>query len=199
MNGLSYFVCMMDLEMLNDAKIKCNIHSAMLEITEYYRLLPENPNIYIVQITMVDYTKTEKEMCSFFVNMFRFISLHQSGSRFIFIKETQRFKVLLTTSFPEKNRLNFIVYNMLSIDERESLCYAQGDFKREDNKDLTLLRETIPGGGHPYEISFTNNTHLLFNSDQSVVICDNKNGEVVELNLLERPNIFVQKIAFFKP
>lgn len=199
MGGLSYFVCMMNIEMLNDAKVKCNIHPEMLEITEYYRLFPENANLYIVQITMVDYTKTEKEMGAFFARMFRFICFHQSGSRFIFVPEAQRFKVLLTNLFPKENRLKFITYNMLSIEERESLCYAQGDFKREENKTLTLLRETVPSGGHPYEISFVNNTHLLFNANQSVIICDNKNGEVVELNLLERPNLFVQKIAFFKP
>lgn len=171
--------------------VKDNIQ--MIDIVRAYPIANDKFKYWVMQLDVMDYERSPKEMCQFMIKNFSFICMRQEGSRFILVPSQVAYQQAMTRMYGPQNKAIFL-YDMLSIGDRYIAC-AGTDEEVDPNGTIKLR---LQENGNIYHVSLNNECVFLFRQEHLIQIIDTESSMAVDIDLLEGLRYFDFNVAILQ-
>lgn len=163
------------------------------EIVKEYRVTAkdESCDYHYVQLSVMDYHRSDEEICKFVLQTFPYIALHQEYSNYILVKDDQIFRGTINALY-SKDTAKYFFYDMLSIEERGA-ALEEIDKDLQDRQVHLLHFDTVSGA--TYQLNFTTDSIYLFQEESEIELFDDMTGEYLTYDITKGMDIFNFKIA----
>lgn len=193
--GLCSFVVFLTEEMYPFFVMEQQKYAQFTDVTRHYKVTSEKSkkDYHFVLLDVMDYQRSNTEICKFVLNSFTYTALHQEDSLYIFVEDEMEFREALIDLYKDKEHGKYFFYDMLSIAERYvSLLDAEPSLDAKD--DLQIIHYDSVNG-HTYQLNLGAYTVSLFQEETEVDVINNMTGEIYNIDILEGLDVFTFKIA----
>ena len=156
------------------------LYNQYVDIINHYGIPTTDPIYEVIEMGVCSGTRTVKEIIKTIEDCFPYITMHESGSNFVFVYKQDEFNRLIDDVYWTADGAGYFYYDLLSGEERYKACItgALGTYKTD--KELEILRYD-PGAGGYWERKFEPNDERLYGSDDSFFLKDDMTGEAFDV------------------
>ena len=171
--------------------VKDNVQ--MIDIVRAYPIANDKFKYWVMQLDVMDYERSPKEMCQFMIKNFSFICMRQEGSNFILVPSQVAYQQAMTRMYGPQNKAIFL-YDMLSIGDRYIACAGTD----EDIDMNGTIKMRLQENGNIYHITLNKECVFLFTQEHLIQIIDTESGMTVDIDLLEGLRYFDFNVAILQ-
>lgn len=165
----------------------------MIDIVRAYPIENDKFKYWVMQLDIMDYARSPKEMCQWVIKNFSFICMRQERSTYIFVPSQVAYQQAMTRMYGPQNKAIFL-YDMLSIGDRYIACAGTD----EDIDINGVIKLRLQENGNIYHIALNNECVFLFSQEHLIQIIDTESGMTVDIDLLEGLRYFDFKVAILQ-